>query len=654
MRRRPRRCPRTEPLEPRRLLAAGDLLVGFRPGLGAAAERRLLARVGASAVESWPGGPTRAVVEPGADLDAALRRLARTPGVRYAERDGTLTVEALPVNDPEFTLQWGLSQANDVDVNAPEAWAMVGGGKPTIVAVIDSGIAVGHPDLAPRLWTNPREIAGNGVDDDGNGYVDDVHGWNFAANTSDLTDEVQHGTHVAGIIAAAANNGIGVAGVNPGAIVMPLKFIDGTGTGETADAVRAIYYAVNNGARVINASWGGGSSSRALADAIRYAGARGVVFVCAAGNEGQNLDVYRSYPASYQLGTMLTVAAVDAAGRLASFSNRGATTVSIAAPGVDIRSTLGASGTATMSGTSMATPFVAGVASLLIGVNPGLTAAQVVQRLIATAKPLAGLRGRVVAGGMVDAARALSPPTAAAAPPRRVPGRAAARPTAPAAGARLGAGDRVRAELLASTEYDLAHGASASGFVRGLYEDVLGRPPAGWELASATARLARGTARVTLAREVLASDEAARTKVALWYRDDLAAPASLERLKSYGPVAALARRLRMGVGESVVHAELLASGDLARAAGGDWTRLADLLYQATVARPATWDEAVYLAGRLGTGASVRDAALVLLMSDEGRRTRAARWMQSDLGRGGTLEALKSDPLAGQLAARLTD
>ncbi|GIW89528.1 MAG: hypothetical protein KatS3mg108_3852 [Isosphaeraceae bacterium] len=652
MRRQPRRRPRIEALEARQLLTVeAELLVGWRPGLSRAAERRLLARVGAEPVESWPGGPTRAALKPGTDVAAAMRQLARLPGVRYVDQNGILRVDAVSVNDPEFGLQWGLNQANDVDINAPEAWALTGGGVPTIVAVIDSGITVEHPELAGRLWVNPGEIPGNGLDDDGNGYADDVHGWNFASNTADLTDEVQHGTHVAGIIAAQAGDGRGVVGVNPGAVLMPLKFIDASGTGRTADAVRAIYYAVNEGARVINASWGGGSNSRALADAIRYAGSRGVVFVAAAGNEGLNLDVYRSYPASYGLATMVTVAAVDAAGRLASFSNRGGSTVSIAAPGVGILSTWGTGGTALMSGTSMAAPFVSGVASLVIGANPTLTASQVVQRLIATAKPLGSLEGRVVAGGMVDAARALVPPAVTTPVVRRPRAR---RPMPPARSVGLGPSDRVRAELLGSNEYYQAHGGSAIGFVTAIYQDLMGRGPTNPERRNGLTQLRQGTSRAGLARQLLGREEAARTKVALWYLNDLAVPASLDQLKQNGLVTALARRLRAGAAESQIRAELLASGELERAAGGDSGRLADLLYQAALARPATADEAADLTARLAAGTSLREVALALLVSDEGRRTRAARWLQSDLLRPGSLEWLKSDPLAAQLAMRLTD
>ncbi len=654
--RRSRSQPRPEALEPRQLLAvSGSFWVGFQAGLAAPAERRLLVRAGAELVESLPGGLARASIdaETTAQLDAAFNRLARMPGIRYVERDRTLTVEAFPTNDFYSSSQWGLSQSNDVDINAPEAWAFGGGRSSIIVAVIDSGVEIDHPDLASQLWTNPREVPNNGFDDDGNGYADDLHGWNFLTNTGNLADEAEHGTHVAGIIAAQANNGRGVAGVNPGVKLMPLKFIDGQGNGSTNLAVQAIYYAVRNGAKVINASWGGGGNSRALADAIRYAGSRGVVFVTAAGNEGRNLDTFRSYPASFGQPTMLAVAAVDASGRLAGFSNRGRKSVQIAAPGVDIISTLGRSDYMLMSGTSMATPFVAGVASMLMAANPQLSAQQVVQRLIATAKPLPGLQGKVVSGGIVDAARALNPPKPTPTPvsaPRRT---TTSRPTS-VSRARLGAGDLARADLLGSSDYFGANGGSLNGFVQGLYADVLGRPASSSEVSGAVQRLGRGTSRVALARELLGSDEAGRTKVARWYLQELAAPATLESLKAYGPAVNLARQLRSGIRESQVHAELLGSDEFAGPYAGNATRLADGLYQATLGRAATSDESSFLASRLASGVTTFSAATFLLGTQEARLTRAARWLQSDLDLVMPLAELKSNALAVTLAARLTD
>jgi subtilisin family serine protease len=319
---------------------------------------------------------------------------------------GSIQVAGSP-GDADINLQWGLSQANDVDINAPQAWSLAAGSSPTIVAVIDSGIDLTHPEFVDRLWTNPGEVPYNGLDDDGNGHVDDVHGWNFDVNTADIWDENGHGTHVAGIIAAAGNNGRGVVGVNPNARLMVLKTLDGSGGGTIDAAVRAVYYAVDHGARVINASWSGSFHSKALLRAVRYANQRGVVVVAASGNSSSNIDTSPEYPASYKVPNILSVAAINAAGRLAGFSNFGRRSVDIAAPGVGILSTVPGSYDS-YSGTSMATPYVAGVVSLLVGQQPHLTARQIVQRVIATAKPLPGLGHRLASGGMVDASNVLS------------------------------------------------------------------------------------------------------------------------------------------------------------------------------------------------------------------------------------------------------
>ncbi|HEV3121971.1 MAG TPA: S8 family serine peptidase, partial [Isosphaeraceae bacterium] len=254
-----------------------------------------------------------------------------------------------------------------------------------------SGIDLTHPDLAGRLWTNP---------------ADGTHGWNFINNTPNVQDDNGHGTHVSGILGAAGNNGIGSAGVNWQAQIMPLKFIGSDGNGSTDAAVTAIYWAVQHGARVINASWDGSAYSQSLYDAISYANTHGAVVVAAAGNETANNDVVATYPASIRLPNMISVAAVDSSGNLAYFSNYGANTVDLAAPGVNIWSTVPGS-YGVLSGTSMAAPFVTGVVSLVIGQNPSLSAAQVVHQVLSNTRPLPSLQGMTVTGGMVDAFRAL-------------------------------------------------------------------------------------------------------------------------------------------------------------------------------------------------------------------------------------------------------
>jgi subtilisin family serine protease len=383
-----------EALEPRTLLSvnpATSILVRPTPGASAATTQALYSALGAHVVESFPDGPTVLTLNSGVDRDAVLGRLRSSSLFQYAEPDGTLQVTDTIPNDPMFSQQWGLNNGNDVDINAPQAWDVTRGNPSTIVAVLDSGIDVNHIDFVGRLWTNP---------------ADGSHGWNFIANNTRIQDDNGHGSHVAGIIGAAGNNGAGVAGVNWYAQLMPLKIIAANGDGSTDAAISAIYWAVQHGARVINASWDGPDFSQALDDAIRYAGSQNVVFVVAAGNEAANNDVVPSYPANDRLPNEISVAAVDASGALASFSNYGATKVDLASPGVNIVSTV-SGGYASYSGTSMAAPFVAGVAALVIGQNPNLTAPEVVHQILSTVKPLPSLAGKTVTGGMVDAARAV-------------------------------------------------------------------------------------------------------------------------------------------------------------------------------------------------------------------------------------------------------
>ena len=320
-------------------------------------------------------------------------------------------------NDPLFGSEWGLDNtgqtvhgvtgAAGADISALDAWSITTGVGSPVVVVLDSGIDLSDTDLAPALWTNPGGIGGCPAG---------THGYDVvpASPTCDPSDDNGHGTHVAGILAAAGGNGNGVVGVDWNATLMPVKILDSSGGGTTDAAVKGIYFAVEHGARVINASWGGGDYSQALADAISFAGSHGVVFVTAAGNDGTNNDKVPSYPADYRLPNEIAVAAIDPRGDLAGFSNFGAHTVDLAAPGVNILSTV-PGGYAYYSGTSMATPYVAGVAALLVGLHPEYNAAQLVRRILATTKPLPGLHGKTITGGMVDAARAidLSPPSTA-------------------------------------------------------------------------------------------------------------------------------------------------------------------------------------------------------------------------------------------------
>lgn len=412
-RRRAAFAPGLEAFEARVLLNAdaptGDLLVRFVEGAPRAA---ILRRLGATVVEDLPGAQERIAPRPGDDPAALAKALMATRKVVYAELASAplrASSDFVP-NDPLYPKQWGLSNpaGNGVDIGAPAAWAIATGTPSTIVAVLDSGVDVNHPDLASQLWTNP-DAATDGLGD--------VNGWNFVANTANIQDDNGHGTAVAGILAATGNNAAGIVGVAPNVRIMAIKTIDAVGGGTVDAAVRGIYYAVAHGARIINASWDGGVYSQALADAIAYAGTQRVVVVVAAGNTSTDDDTSPNYPASYVLSNMISVAAVDRSGNLADFSNYGPNTVGIAAPGVDIASTYLNDGYATISGTSMATPFVSGTLALLASQHPEYSAEQLAWVVLNTASPLPSLAGKVASGGIVDAARALSAtPTTPAAP----------------------------------------------------------------------------------------------------------------------------------------------------------------------------------------------------------------------------------------------
>ena len=319
---------------------------------------------------------------------------------------------------------WGLDNARNVDIDAPEAWSVTTGSPATIVAVLDTGIDLDHPDLAGRVWTNPGEVAANGVDDDGNGYVDDIHGWNFASNTNDVQDDNGHGSHVSGTIAASGNNGIGVVGVAWNATILPLKILAADGGGEVDAAIAAIEYAVEARGQGhqrqldrwtrTRRPWSTPSATpgpAAWSSSTRRA---------TRGRTTTGHPTNRARPSN-----QITVAAIDPAGRLAGFSNYGRRTVDLAAPGWGSGARCPADTTPT-SGTSMATPHVSGVVALLAGLHPEYTAEQLVARVLATTKPLGSLTKKTKTGGMVDAAFALGVAGSSGAQSTRLHGRIAA------------------------------------------------------------------------------------------------------------------------------------------------------------------------------------------------------------------------------------
>ena len=372
--------------------ASGQILVKWQaPPLWTATDvqveqERLRARVSARLMGTIPAlGIERWQVLPG-DMRAALDLLLASPAVAWAEPNYLLTLpddvlvstgnlaaraggQTFP-NDPGY-VQYARQYLARMGVES--AWATTTGDPRIIVAVVDTGVDCAHEDLLGRCWINADEIPDNGVDDDGNGYVDDRAGWSFYKESGDVQDVMSHGTHVTGIIAATINNGKGIAGVAPSVTIMPVAvFAPPVGVGTYYDLIRGILYAVDNGARVINLSLGATTYSRGEAEAIAYAEEHGVVVVAAAGNRGSNRLFY---PAAHP--QVIAVAATDASDTVATwFSNYG-TYIDVAAPGVSVWSTIPGNGYGAMSGTSMATPHVAGLAALILSLNPSLTPAQV-------------------------------------------------------------------------------------------------------------------------------------------------------------------------------------------------------------------------------------------------------------------------------------
>jgi subtilisin family serine protease len=374
-----------------------------------------------------PAGTATALTVPGAtpkskpDLKERIRALLATGAFKYVEPDYELTT-ALTPTDARFTdgTLWGLKNTGQsggvvgADINAEAAWNITTGAAGVIVAVIDTGIRHTHQDLATQMWVNPDEIPGNGLDDDEDGYVDNVHGINAIVDSGNPMDDSDHGTHCAGTIGAAANSGGPHVGVAWTVRLMACKFLDANGSGNTSDAIECINFAVANGARVLNNSWGGGPFQQALFDAIVSARDQGVLFVAAAGNGGadgvgDNNDAAPSYPASYAVDNIISVAAVNRANQLADFSNFGLNTVHLGAPGVAIYSTTSGADNEyqVFAGTSMAAPHVSGVAALVLAQTPGITYSELRQRILQGAVPIPALAGKTQAGGRLNALNAL-------------------------------------------------------------------------------------------------------------------------------------------------------------------------------------------------------------------------------------------------------
>ncbi|HEX8710187.1 MAG TPA: S8 family serine peptidase [Pyrinomonadaceae bacterium] len=319
-------------------------------------------------------------------------------------------------NDPQFIEQWSLANTaqrggkEGADISALRAWEKTKGSKKVVVAVLDSGVDYTHTDLANNIWQRPAEMAA--YRDEQLGEFDDLHGFNATDRLRDPMDDNGHGTHCAGIIGAEGDNGFGITGVNWNVEIMPLKFMAANGSGTTRDAIEAINYVIDRkragvNVRIISASWGSTQKSRALQDAIKRAGEEGILFIAAAGNSSADADRSPHYPAGYDLFNVLSVAALDRNDALASFSNYGAKSVHVAAPGKEILSTWLGGEFREASGTSMATPEVAGVAALILSVQPELSVRELRQRLLDSVDKLDSLKGKVQTGGRINAARAV-------------------------------------------------------------------------------------------------------------------------------------------------------------------------------------------------------------------------------------------------------
>jgi subtilisin family serine protease/subtilisin-like proprotein convertase family protein len=346
----------------------------------------------------------------------ALKKLRTNPSVLYAEPDYIVSAAVMP-DDTRFAELWGMHNTgqtggtSDADIDAPEAWDISVGTRDIVVGVIDTGVDYNHPDLVANMWTNPGEIAGDGIDNDGNGYIDDIHGINAITDSGDPMDDNGHGSHVSGTIGATGNNALGVVGVNHQTSIVGCKFLDASGSGSTSDALKCMDYMIAikaNGSdvRVLNNSWGGGGASDAMIEAIDATEAADILFVAAAGNGASDNDASPSYPASYEHDSVFAVASTTHTDEMSSFSQWGLTSVDIGAPGSDILSTTGG-GYASFSGTSMATPHVAGAAALVLSVNPDLTAVEVKNLLMESGDDNIALTGKTVSGKRLNAATAL-------------------------------------------------------------------------------------------------------------------------------------------------------------------------------------------------------------------------------------------------------
>lgn len=347
---------------------------------------------------------------------------AKNSNVLYVEPDFKIRINPIKSEGSQFEQQWALDNVGqkvgklagvkDADINGPEAWEMTKGDKEVVLGIIDTGVLYTHPDLIDNMWNNPGEIPGNGIDDDNNGFVDDVHGINAMNKSGDPLDDNGHGTHCSGIMGGTNASGKGIFGVNQKVSIIGCKFLDAEGGGNMSDALVCMDYFSKLKTReknpvdiaAINASWGGPGKSKAMQDAIKKLGSDGILFIAAAGNDSEDNDSTASYPANYKLSNIISVAATNNKDELASFSNYGNKSVHVAAPGMDIVSTVLNNGYDSYSGTSMATPYVTGLIGLLKSKNPGLGSKQLKNLVIAGGTSLKSLEGKVISSRRIRAA----------------------------------------------------------------------------------------------------------------------------------------------------------------------------------------------------------------------------------------------------------
>lgn len=405
-------------------MVPNEILVKFKAGTDAAKKEAVLAKLGGKVKEKILTKMMEKLGEkdgielvsiPGKVADAVLEA-KNLPDVEYAEPNYIYHHDAI-FNDTYFTngSLWGMygdasSPANQYGSQAAEAWAAGHVGSSTVyVGIIDEGYMYTHEDLSANAGTNPGEVIGNGVDDDKNGYIDDVYGWDFDGNNNTIYDGSgdDHGTHVAGTIGAIGGNGKGVAGICWNVKLLNAKFLGSAG-GTTANAIKAIDYFVDLKNRhhlnlvALNNSWGGGGFSQALQDAIERANQANILFIAAAGNEKRNIDRKASYPAAYPNANIISVASITSTGGLSSFSNYGATKVDLGAPGSAVYSTLPGNTYGSYSGTSMATPHVTGAAALYASTHPGAFAATIKSAILGAAVATPSLAGKTITGGRLN------------------------------------------------------------------------------------------------------------------------------------------------------------------------------------------------------------------------------------------------------------